>query len=104
MDKNSITGIVLIAAILGLFWWMNKPSEAELERQKQMRDSVARVEQMQQQEADRKAAEALRLKEEEMVATVVDSAQLAATKAAVMAYLQVLPKENKNSSLWKITW
>jgi len=81
MDKNSITGIVLIAAILGLFWWINKPSEAELERQKNYRDSVARVEQLQQQEAERKAAEALSLKEEAVVAKP-DSAQLAATKAS----------------------
>lgn len=82
MDKNSITGIVLIAAILGLFWWMNKPSEEELERQRLHQDSIAHVQELQQREAERKAAEALRLKTEEVVVAEVDSAQLAATKAS----------------------
>lgn len=75
MDKNSITGIILIAAILGLFWWINKPSEEELERQRQYRDSIAQVEALQQKEAERKAAEALQLKKEEEVQ--LDSAQQA---------------------------
>ncbi len=44
MDKNSITGLVLITLILALFWWMNKPSEDEIEIRKRQIDSLNRVE------------------------------------------------------------
>ena len=43
MDKNTITGFILIAAILIVFSWWNQPSEeqvAELRKQ----DSIAAVE------------------------------------------------------------
>jgi len=36
MDKNSVTGLVLITLILGVFWWMNKPSEEELAKQREL--------------------------------------------------------------------
>lgn len=44
MDKNSVTGMILIALILGLFWFLNKPSEQELEALRLRRDSIATVE------------------------------------------------------------
>ncbi|WP_075589906.1 membrane protein insertase YidC [Labilibacter marinus] len=43
MDKNSVTGMILIAAILGVFFWMNKPSEEEIAAQKIRQDSIAQV-------------------------------------------------------------
>ncbi|SMO44920.1 YidC/Oxa1 family membrane protein insertase [Saccharicrinis carchari] len=55
MDRNSVTGMILIAIILGLFWWMNKPSEQEIEALKLRRDSIARVEALSAQEAAQKA-------------------------------------------------
>ncbi len=51
MDKNSVTGMILIALILGLFWWMNKPSEQELEAIKLRRDSIATVQAVETQKA-----------------------------------------------------
>ncbi|WP_430810898.1 MULTISPECIES: membrane protein insertase YidC [unclassified Carboxylicivirga] len=45
MDRNSITGIVLITIILGFFWWLNKPTEEQLAEQQRRRDSIAMVEQ-----------------------------------------------------------
>ena len=51
MDKNSVTGMILIALILGLFWWMNKPSEQELEAIKLRRDSIAAVQAVDAQKA-----------------------------------------------------
>ncbi len=50
MDKNSVTGMILIAAILGVFWFMNKPSEEEIAAQKRSQDSTARVEAVAAQE------------------------------------------------------
>ncbi|MCX7729141.1 MAG: membrane protein insertase YidC [Bacteroidia bacterium] len=44
MDKNSITGIVLIAIILGVWVYMTTPSQKELAKQKQIRDSIALAE------------------------------------------------------------
>ncbi len=43
MDKNTITGFVLIAALLIGFSWWNKPSEEEMAQQR-MQDSIANVE------------------------------------------------------------
>lgn len=43
MDKNTITGFVLIAALLIGFSWYNKPSEAEIAQQR-TQDSIATVE------------------------------------------------------------
>ena len=42
MDKNTITGFVLIAAILILFSWWNKPSEEQLAQQR-LQDSIENV-------------------------------------------------------------
>lgn len=52
MDKNSVTGLLLITAILALFWWMNKPSEEEIAERKRQLDSLNRIE---AQEAAREA-------------------------------------------------
>lgn len=58
MDKNTIIGFVLIAAILIGFTWYSKPSEEELAKQKReqaYRDSVELV--LKQQESERIAAD-----------------------------------------------
>jgi YidC/Oxa1 family membrane protein insertase len=44
MDRNSITGIILITLILGFFWWMNKPTEEQLRQIERQRDSLKQVE------------------------------------------------------------
>ena len=44
MDKNSVTGMVLIALIFGVFYFINKPSAEEIEAQKRHNDSIAQVE------------------------------------------------------------
>jgi len=56
MDRNSITGIILIAGILAFFWWMNKPTEEQLRAMERQRDSLRRVEQT-MAEADKKVKE-----------------------------------------------
>ena len=43
MDKNTITGFVLIAALLIGFSWFNKPSDEEIAQQR-MQDSIATIE------------------------------------------------------------
>lgn len=44
MERNHIIGFLLIFATLFVWSYLNKPDEAELERRKQMQDSIARVE------------------------------------------------------------
>lgn len=67
MDKNTIFGFVLIAAILIGFSIMNKPSEEEIARQQAHQDSVALV-----MEAEIRAAE--QIVKETPEAVVADSA------------------------------
>ena len=55
MDKNTIIGFILIAAIVFGFAALNKPSEAEIAKRKKYNDSIALVQQQQaviQQQAD----------------------------------------------------
>ena len=55
MDKNTIIGFILIAAIVFGFAALNKPSEAEIAKRKKYNDSIAMVQQQQaviQQKAD----------------------------------------------------
>ena len=54
MDKNTVTGFVLMAAVLIAFSWYSRPSEAQLKAQRE-RDSIAAV---QQAEAEKAKAEA----------------------------------------------
>ncbi len=44
MDKNTITGLLLMAAIIFGYMWYSSPSEAELAEQQRIHDSIARAE------------------------------------------------------------
>ena len=52
MDKNTITGLVLIGILLVGFSFLSRPSQEQLEAQQRYYDSIAQV---QQREADLKA-------------------------------------------------
>ena len=70
MDKNTITGFVLIALVLiGSYWW-NRPTEAQL-REMARQDSIAQVELAKAQE---EAERALLAQKEEEKPAVADSA------------------------------
>lgn len=58
MDKNSIIGFVLIACVFMLFFYLNKPSEAQLAAQKQYQDSIAQVQKLQTEKQNTVAAQA----------------------------------------------
>jgi YidC/Oxa1 family membrane protein insertase len=47
MDKNSIIGFFLIAGVFILFFFLNKPTEAQLAAQKHYQDSIAQVQKLQ---------------------------------------------------------
>ena len=51
MDKNNLIGFVLIAAILGGFFYLTKPSPEQIEAQRRYQDSIRVEQQIQQIEA-----------------------------------------------------
>ncbi len=81
MDRNSITGIILIVLIFGFFTWWNQPSEEQLAEQKRVRDSIALVEQ-QKSEAEHQAKAAADLVEEAKVVEEKDSATIAQERSS----------------------
>ena len=46
MDKNTITGLVLIAILLVGFSFLSRPSQEQLEAQQRYYDSIAQVQQL----------------------------------------------------------
>ena len=58
MDKNTVTGFILIALVVIGFRWYSQPSKEELEAMAQ-RDSIAAVEQQKQAEAEKVEAETI---------------------------------------------
>ncbi len=57
MDKNSIIGYVLIALVLGGFFYLNQPDPSKIEAQKRYQDSIAAV-QYEQEQAELREIEA----------------------------------------------
>ena len=55
MDKNTVTGFILMALVLVLFAWYSRPSEAQLKAQRE-RDSIAAVQQAEAEKAEAEAA------------------------------------------------
>lgn len=56
MDKNTITGFVLIGILLFAFSWLNQPSTEQIEAQRRYNDSIAKIEQQRLLEEQRKTA------------------------------------------------
>lgn len=89
MDRNTITGLILIGAIMiGYFLWMS-PSREELEAQQRKQDSIASV---QAEESERKAERETVLKAREdslaQAAPLADSASQASLDSVRKAALQ----------------
>ncbi len=77
MDKNTIWGFILIAAILFGFSFFNRPSKEQLAEQQRYRDSIAHVEQM-KIEAEEMAREAQAIFEaQQAAAEAADTAAVA---------------------------
>lgn len=73
MDKNTITGLVLIFVILVTFSYLNKPSQSEIESAKRQRDSIAMVDAEKVKQAEIEAKEANAKFEAEMTTLPSDS-------------------------------
>lgn len=105
MDKNTIWGFILIAAILIGFSIMNRPSEEE-ERQRVYRDSVALVRET-MLEAERTARNLTELNSEAIVDNANDSIQTAKIRTAHGAFANTVEGEEREyvleNELVKIT-
>ncbi|MDD4514132.1 membrane protein insertase YidC [Massilibacteroides sp.] len=55
MDKNTITGFVLIGILLFAFTWFNQPSPEQIEAQQRYNDSIAKIELQKQLEEQKKS-------------------------------------------------
>ncbi|MBN1113282.1 MAG: membrane protein insertase YidC [Bacteroidales bacterium] len=80
MNKNNIIGLVLIGAILLVFSYLNKPSQEEIVRQNNIRDSIAQVVKEQQ------AVEAAEKQANAVVADTVATSDISANAALVDKY------------------
>lgn len=98
MDKNSIIGLVVIAGILIGWMLLMKPSEAEIARQQQIRDSIAQVEALAEQ-AKADALAATNSIVTDSVITLSDSAQTAILQNKFGAFATTAIGENKTITL-----
>ncbi len=74
MDKNTITGLVLIGILLVGFSYLSRPSEEQIAAQKKYYDSIALVQQ--QEEALKAKTEAALANNKKEAATTADSSAL----------------------------
>ncbi|MEG1617194.1 MAG: membrane protein insertase YidC [Bacteroidales bacterium] len=96
MDKNTITGFVLIGLLIFGFSWFNQPTPEQQEAQNRMRDSIAQV-QAAQQEATQSALSA-ELKAEENT-SLTDSARQSALANRFGVFASAVEGENKTVKL-----
>jgi YidC/Oxa1 family membrane protein insertase len=59
MDKNTITAFVLMALLIAGFSYVSRPSQEQLDAQKRYYDSIALVQQQEQEALEAKTAAAL---------------------------------------------
>ncbi|MBR0433194.1 MAG: membrane protein insertase YidC [Bacteroidaceae bacterium] len=89
MDKNTVTGFILMAAVLVLFSWYSRPSEAQLKAQRE-RDSIAAAQLIEEQ----KQAEAKQKARDDSAATSVPLDSASALFAASQGSEQLITLEN----------
>lgn len=97
MDKNTIVGFLLIGVVLIVFTWLNKPTPEQLEAQRLMQDSIARVEQaklIEQQQAYEKAAKA-----EQEFASLPDSVRVAQLQNSFGVFADAMVGEDGSTVL-----
>lgn len=98
MDKNSIIGLVVIAGILIGWMLLTKPSAEEIAKQQQIRDSIARVEQLAEKakaEAAKQTAAIAVADTMASVAVISDSAKAAIAKKNYGDFSEAALGENK---------
>ncbi len=106
MDKNSVTGLVLITLILGLFWWMNKPSEEELAKQAALKKQQIEAEKA--REAENTKQDSIAINTNDLAMQTPDSITSDALVAKYGAFANMVTGEKEfftlENNLVKITF
>lgn len=89
MDKNTLIGFLLIIAIMVGFSYWNRPSEEELERQRQVQDSLRLV------QAQEEAIREIEMAEAEKQLEIKDSLQSQITEQAFGAFAKFAKGDDK---------
>ena len=90
MDKNSWIGLLLIMAILLGWSYYTRPSEEEIQRMRERRDSIARVEQQRQLEIELQKSQA------------AEQAQIISPEASDSAASEMLRKRDASQPVWRV--
>lgn len=91
MDKNTIIGFLLIGAVLVIFTWLNKPTLAQIEAQRRMQDSIAKIEYAKQLDERKELNE--ELKAEAELASLPDSIRIARLQNSFGVFAQSMTGE-----------
>lgn len=96
MDKNTITGFVLIGILLFAFSWFNQPSQEQIDAQRKYTDSISQVEllrQLEEQEQTKKSTP------QDTYASLPDSVRTARLEQTFGGFAQVMTGENETITL-----
>lgn len=97
MDKNTIIGFLLIGLVLIVFTWLNKPTPEQMEAQRRMQDSIARIEYAKQLEQQKELnSEA---KAENELAGLPDSVRIARLQNSFGVFADAMVGEDGSTVL-----
>lgn len=97
MDKNTIIGFLLIGVVLIAFTWLNKPTPEQMDAQRRMQDSIAKVEltkQLEQQKEESKEANA-----NDEIASLPDSVRVARLQSSFGVFADAMVGEDGSTVL-----
>ena len=92
MDKNTIIGFLLIGVVLVVFTWLNRPTPEQIEAQRRIQDSIARVEYAKQLDEQKKLNQEIEAEAE--LANLPDSVRMARLQNSFGVFAQAMTGED----------
>lgn len=97
MDKNTITGFVLIGVVLFAFSWFNRPTPEQIEAQRRYQDSLAQIELAQQMELAQKEQQAAML--QDSINNLPDSVRMQNMRQRFGDFAQAMTGEERQTTI-----
>lgn len=97
MDKNTITGFVLIGVVLFAFSWFNRPTPEQIEAQRRYQDSLAQIELAQQMELAQKEQQAAML--QDSINHLPDSVRMQNMRQRFGDFAQAMTGEERQTTI-----
>ena len=97
MDKNTITGFVLIGIVLFAFSWFNRPTPEQIEAQRRYQDSLAQIELAQQMELAQKEQQAAML--QDSINHLPDSVRMQNMRQRFGDFAQAMTGEERQTTI-----